>query len=372
MGFTSVPFGATDADRPSQPGVERHPAVHRGVQQDRTERHPDRAIDRAVERHVDRPVVDLRRRAGEVDRDVAAGNCHGNRDGQLAALRIVVVQEAIDRAPCGVAPVRERRDGAPHRALGIVHERVAGRLHGGEPVALDQAEKGLGTDSGRRDLRRHVAKHQVGCADIVGQHRPQRRVLDPLVVDLEALELNALGIGVDGVDDAGAARRVGADIDVMGGGRGEADERAFVEHRHAERDIGHVARAAIGVVVDVDVTGLDRLAAPLECRANAAHVARQRARLERRALRRLGDLVACRVHDGGAEILGLPDQARMRHAHELEAHLDGDRLQRAVDHVRGDRIDRSCGPIHPALLVGRTRPSPATRIIASERAGPNC
>ena len=174
--------------------------------------------------------------------------------------------------------------------------------------------------------------------------------LTPLVVDLEALELNALGVGVDRIDDASAARCVGADIDVMGGGAGEAHQRALVEHRHAKSDVRHVAGAAVGVVVDVDIARLDGLAAPLQRRANAAHIARQRTRLERRALRRLGDLVAGRVQHGGAEILGFPDQARVRHAHQLEAHLDGDGLQRAVDHIRGDRIDAGCGPIHALSL----------------------
>ena len=329
-----------------------------------------------MERHVDRPVVHLARRAGEVDGDVAARDGHGDRDGELAARRILVVEEAVDRALRAVAPVGQRLDGAAHHALGIVHERCAGRLHGLEPVALDQAEKSLGTDPGGRDLRLHVAQHQVGGTDIVGQHRPERRVLDPLVVNLETLELEALGIGVHRIDDAGAARRMGADIDVMGGGAGEADQRVLAEHRHAERDVGHMARAAIGVVVDVDVARLDGLAAPLERRADPAHIARQRTRLERRALRRLGDLVAGRVQHGGAEVLGFPDQARMRHAHELEAHFDRDRLQRAVNHVRRDRIDPVCRPLRHALLPDRALPSRgrgimARAIIASDRARPN-
>ena len=247
-----------------------------------------------------------------------------------------------------------------HQALGVIHERRAGRLHLSQPVTADQTKEGLGADASGRDLRLHVAQHDVGRADIVRQHRPERRVPDALVADLEALELNALGIGVDRIDDAGAARRVGADVHMMGGGRSEADQRALVKHRHAKGDIGHVARAAVGVVVDVDVARLDRLAPPRQRRANAAHIARQRPRLKRRALRRLGDLVARGVHHGRAEILGFPNQARMRHAHEPEAHLDGDGLQRAADHVRGDRIDGCRRPLHPAPLPDRPLLSHAT------------
>ena len=241
---------------------------------------------------------------------------HRDRNGEFAARRVVVVQEAVDGALGAIAPVRQRLDGLAHHSLGVVHECCAGRLHSRKTVAINQAEKGLGADPGGGDLRLHVAQHQVGRADIVGQHRPERRVLDSLVVDLEALELDALRIGVDRIDDAGAARRVGADIDVMGRGPGESHQHALVEHGQAKRDIGYVARAAIGVVVDVDVARLDRLAAPLECGADPSHIARQRPRLERRALRRLRDLIPRRIHHGGAEILRLSDQARMRHAHE--------------------------------------------------------
>src|SRR6185295_831149 len=40
-----------------------------------------------------------------------------------------------------------------------------------------------------------------------------------------------------------------------------------------------------------------------------------------------------------SEILRLADDRGVAHAHELVAHLDGDVLERALDHRGGDRVD---------------------------------
>jgi hypothetical protein len=74
-----------------------------------------------------------------------------------------------------------------------------------------------------------------------------------------------------------------------------------------------------------------------------AHVARDGAGLQRRALARLAELAALGVDERGPEVLRLADDARVRHAHELDAHLDRDALERAVDDRGRDGIDTARG-----------------------------
>ena len=62
-----------------------------------------------------------------------------------------------------------------------------------------------------------------------------------------------------------------------------------------------------------------------------AQVARHRPGLQRRRLGRLAELAALVVADRAAEVLGLADDRRVRHARQAVAHLDRDRGQRAAD-----------------------------------------
>jgi hypothetical protein len=89
----------------------------------------------------------------------------------------------------------------------MVHQRGAGEVEGWKPVALDQLGHALGADAGGRHLGIHVADHEVGRADVVAHDLPDHVVLHAAVVDLDRLELQALGIGVDRLDDAARARR---------------------------------------------------------------------------------------------------------------------------------------------------------------------
>ena len=226
-----------------------------------------------------------------------------------------------------------------------------------EPVALDEREVALGTDPAGRDLRLHVADHHVRRADVVAHHVPERLVRNAPVVGLERLELEALGIGVHRIDDAAAARAERADIEMMRGGDGVADQRAVAEDRHDEGHVRPVARAVIGGVVDDDVALMEGLAALLENLVHPLHVARDRPRLERRRVHRFTELTAVAVDDRRPEILGFADDRGIRHAHELPAHLDRDALQRALDHAGGDGVDgaavrRLC---HGSILLAQAQ-----------------
>src|SRR5690606_16699477 len=100
--------------------------------------------------------------------------------------------------------------------------------------------------------------------------------------------------------------------------------------------------------------GLQRLAALLHAGEDAAHVAGDRARLQRRGHLAFTELAAGGVGQRGAEVFRLADDARVAHAHELEAHLDGDVLQRALDDGAGYRIDTGgdgCGGLGRGVHV---------------------
>jgi hypothetical protein len=106
---------------------------------------------------------------------------------------------------------------------------------------------------------------------------PYRVVGPALVDDLDRLELEALRVGIDGIDDAAASRRQRADIQVVGGRHGEADEPLVLEHRHAEGDIRAVRCPAIGIIVHDDVARTNDVAARRKAPQYAPHISRDRA-----------------------------------------------------------------------------------------------
>ena len=88
----------------------------------------------------------------------------------------------------------------------------------------------------------------------------------------------------------------------------------------------HVAGAQL------DPALLDRLHHPLR-------VGDERADVQRRVVG-LGDLLAARVQQRAAHVLGLADEHGARAADELVGHLLGDRVQLAADDLQQDRVDR--------------------------------
>ena len=313
--------------------------VDLGVQQHRADGEPDRDVGGAFERHVDRPVGHLRRRAGEVDHQRVVLLGDGDDERQFLLGRIVAVEIAVDRRLGAVDAVGQPGDRLAHQSLGMVHQRVAGTFEGFQAIAFYQLDHSLRADAGGRHLGIHVADHEVGGADIVAHDLPYGVVPDAAIVDLDRLELQALGIGVDRLDDAAGAGRQRADVEMVRRGRGKGDQAALHEDRHDEGYVGPVARTGIGIVVHDDVARSDDFAARGQDALDAAYVARDRAGLQRRRLGRFGQAAAFRIDERRTEILRFADDRRVAHAHQLVAHLDGDVLQRALDHAAGDRID---------------------------------
>ena len=120
--------------RTRQPHVLRHVAVDGAVEKDGSKRQPDRAVDCAFERHIDRPIVDLRRSACEIDGHLIAAHFQRRLDLEIAAFRLLVVQETVDRGLGRVVAVRQRADRLAHQALGIIHEILIGEHEGFEPI----------------------------------------------------------------------------------------------------------------------------------------------------------------------------------------------------------------------------------------------
>ena len=211
------------------------------------------------------------------------------------------------------------------------------------PYLLDQLLEALSADPAGGDLRLHVSDDELCGPHVVAQEAPDPLVAPALLLDLDRVELEALGVRVGRVDDPARARCQRAEIEVVGGGRRVGDELAAVEDGDDEADVGLVRRAVVGVVVDDDVARPPLLADLGKASVDAADVAGERAGLQRRGLRRLRELPRLGVADHAAEVLGLADDRRVGHPRQLVAHLDRDRLQRARDHRGGDRVDPSGG-----------------------------
>ena len=72
------------------------------------------------------------------------------------------------------------------------------------------------------------------------------------------------------------------------------------------------------------------------------HVSRNGAGLQGGGLGRFREPLSVDAHDAGSKILRFADDRRVRHAHELVAHLGRDVLERALDDADGNRV-------HPAV-----------------------
>src|SRR5271169_294685 len=161
-------------------------------------------------------------------------------------------------------------------------------------------------------------------------------------------------------------------------GDGEAEQLILVEYRHAERHVGTVRGATIGIVVHDHIAGTQHVAAGCEPSADAADVTGDGARLQRRAHLAFAQLPSLGIRQRRAEILGFADDARIAHAHELVAHLDRDVLQRSLDDGAGDRIDarrRLLPAVGAVYVVHRASPAtlrmrlPAASLVAVQPGG---
>src|SRR5262249_45818367 len=160
----------------------------------------------------------------------------------------------------------------------------------------DDVEVALRPDAGCRDLRLHVAEHQIRQPDVGAQYMPDLIVAPAFFIDLDCLEAQALGIAVDRIDDPAAAGRVRTDIEMVRRRHREANELPLVKGGYHKGHVGPMTRARIRIVVNEYVAGLDLLAALGNLTPHSTDVTRNRSRLQRRALFGLGELAVLDVN----------------------------------------------------------------------------
>ncbi len=263
------------------------------------------------------PVV-LRRRAGEVDLDLVAGDRDGDADLELA----------VD----GPRARRRRLEAAVGEAARSRRGRRAPSRRGARPSPRDAvaaaalAELGdpLARPAVRRELRAEVAAALVGVPHLRDE-RVQRRLVEPRRRDHDALLLERAGRG------GHAAGLDAADVGVVRARRGEAERGA-----RDERDVGQVRAAGVRVVEDEDVVG--RRVAAHHGGDGVGH----RAEVDGDVLG-LRDHPAALVEERRRAVAPLLDVRREGRADEHGAHLLGDRAQRAAEHLELD--------VHVGVLV---------------------
>ena len=155
----------------------------------------------------------------------------------------------------GIAAVRNLFDSLPHQALRVIKQGGTGGFDRLEPVALDEFDITLRTDATGCDLSLHIANYKIRDANIIAQQLPHRGVPVALLKHLDRLELQTLGIGIKRLNNAGAARCLTANIEMVGRGNGKTDELIPIENRHPKPDIRAMAGTAIRVVMHDDVAG---------------------------------------------------------------------------------------------------------------------
>ena len=196
-----------------------------------------------------------------------------------------------------VRAVGELLDLPSEHPLRVVHQVLACRPDGVDAVALEQVDETLSADAARGKLRLHVTDDELSGTDVVAQDPPDPVVPPALLLDLDRVELQPLGVRIRRVDDPTRARSQRAEVEVVRRRRRERDELAAVEDRHDEGDVWPVRRTVVGVVVDHDVARPPLLAELGEAPVDSTHVAGDGARLKRRRLGRLAELARLVVAD---------------------------------------------------------------------------
>ena len=137
------------------------------------------------------------------------------------------------------------------------------------------------------------------------------------------------------------ARRLAADLGDVTDVAGEAEELIADEHRPHHHVLGEMAAAAVAVVVDEDVAGMEVLDPLLLHRP--FHRVRDGAH-HRGGVVLLGDEVAVAIEEDGGEVEPLVEDRRVGRLQHDQRHLGGDVGQGVVDDVERDGVNRH-GPL---------------------------
>ena len=94
---------------------------------------------------------------------------------------------------------------------------------------------------------------------------PDRFYFLSAVVDFDRLELQAFGIGVDGVYNTAAARRQGTNVKVVRGRYGIPDQFFLMKYRYDKSHIWNMTGTTVGIIVHDHVPGMHLLAPFIQC-----------------------------------------------------------------------------------------------------------
>ena len=312
------------AERPVAAVVGRH--LRRGDRLDRVVHGGARDVVRGVDR-----AARLRRRPREVERRLVAADLHAHPDRQRSVVDAVVVEPVL----AGPHAVGQRAEGRAHRGFGGRVQRLEAGRQRVRAVALDQLAEPARRHVVGRELREQIAPALVAAAQIredevdlllvrpVGREQADRRDAHALLIRLGGPR--HVGAG-DGAADVRPVRQVD----------GEGHEAPAGEDRPDGLHVGQMVAAHLGQVEEPDVAiaqapGRDALEKLLHGERHHAHVDRDVAPL--------GDQPPFGVGQRGGQVARLFQQRRARRAHEHDAHLLRDRVERVADDLERDGMD---------------------------------
>ena len=177
----------------------------------------------------------------------------------------------------------------------------------------------------------------------------------PCVVELDRRDREAFLEHGDG----GArhrARHAAADVVVMAERLDVGDDLAVMKHRHGAAQVGQMADAAFG---QIGVVHQEHVARPHRLGRKVAHH-----RVRHRRIGAAGELAAIAVEQADAVVVRLADHRRARGALDGVFDLGLDRVERALDDLQHDRIDRLARARCGAVGQGCCAWAPADGVIA--------
>ena len=280
-----------------------------------------------------------------------------DRDRRLNGDRLGRVADAVDVVGEAIDPVGDRPDDAAHHPfrLGLHGLEIGAKRH--QAMAPDELEITALADRAGGELSPQIAQYVARLARVLADDLEQRVVRPAGFVELEDGDAQPLLKNIRCVHGR-AARGDAADVAMVGHGAGPADQFLRSEHRLDDVEIGQMlAGRAVGIVEEVDVAR--RRGRPMIADQKRQAVG-EGAELDGQG-QALGDDLAIAIGDRGGVVHRIAHHGRIGRAHDDQRHLVGDRAERVLDYLEGDRID--VGTLGHAWRISML-PSASSRAVA--------
>jgi hypothetical protein len=272
----------------------------------------------------------LRIGAGEIEGDAIAALDQGEGEFVQPGIADAVVLDIVDPGIGAVGDLRNELVAIDVAAL--VEDGLEAGLHGVAPEPGKQSLHPARPHQASLHLAVEVGSEHLGHPGIALDDGEHRLVADAGVVEPDRGDREAfLKHG-----PRGARHRTGhaaADIVVVPERLDIGDNLAGVEHRHGAAEVGQVADAALA---EVGVVHREHVARPHGGRREIAHDG-----VGHRRVGAAGELAAVTVEQPDAIVVRLADHRRSRGALDGIFDLCLDRVERALDDLQDDRVDRA-------------------------------